>query len=99
MPSANGEFNIRRQHPVYELYVVDFFYEGLQIAFEIDGKYAHALKEERDTIRQQRIEATGVAFVRIPASWVLRNPGEVAQFILDICAGIILLEDLDERFL
>ena len=98
-PSINGEFNIRRQHPVRELFVVDFFYEDLQIAFEIDGKFVHGLKGEHDAARQQSIEATGVAFVRIPASSVLRNPDEVAKFILDICAGVIALEDLDEKYL
>lgn len=99
MSSVNGEFNIRRLHPVHELYVVDFFYEDLQIAFEVDGMYAHALKRDRDVGRQSRIESTGVAFIRIPARWVLRNPDEVACFILDICAGVIGLEDLDPDLL
>ena len=95
-PSVNGEFDIRRQHPVLGRYVLDFFYSELQIAFEIDGKYVHEMKFERDQIRQKEIEAAGIVFVRIPASWVLRNPSEVAQFILDICAGVLTVDDLDD---
>ena len=95
-PSVNGVFDIRRQHPVLGSYVLDFFYPDLQLAIEIDGRLAHEEKEERDDFRQQQIEATGVIFVRIPASWVLRNADEVSQFILDLCSGELTIDDLDD---
>ena len=96
--SANKEFYIERQRPVLGRFVVDFFYADLQIAFEIDGKEYHLDRTVEDSERQSQIEATGIAFVRIPASWVLQDPDEVAQFVLDICAGIIKLDELDEKF-
>lgn len=95
-PSSNKQFDIRRQHPVLGRYVVDFFHADTQIAFKIDGKYVHALRTEQDNLRQQEIEATGVAFVRIPASWVLKNPSEVADFILLLCSGELKVDDIDE---
>ena len=63
---------------------------------EIDGKIAHEGQEEHYDKRQLKIEATGIAFVRFPARWVLRNPDEVANLILSICAGEIDIDDLDE---
>ena len=99
MPSRNGDFHIRRQHPVLGRYVIDFFYEDLQLAIEIDGSYAHQMKSKRDKVRQEQIEATGVAFLRIPARWVLKDPDAAAEFVLSICAGKICLDDVDEKFL
>ncbi len=95
--SANPEFKIRRQYPVLEKFVVDFFYVDQQIAFEIDGQ-VHSLKSDKDAVRQKEIEALGIVFVRIPAKWVLRNPDEVVRFIFDICSGEIRIEDLEEGF-
>ncbi len=95
-PSVNEQFDIRRQHPILSRYVLDFFIPHLQIAIEIDGKHAHEFKEERDQKRQAEIEAIGICFVRIPASWVLRSPSEVTDFILSLCSGEITTDDLDD---
>ncbi len=65
------------------------------IAFEIDGKHVHEITAEEDSVRQRAIESLGFAFVRIPARWVLKSPDEVADFIIQICAGEISLDDLD----
>ena len=93
--SAQTEFKIRRQKVVLSKYVVDFFYEDQRIAFEIDGKIAHELKSGKDEIRQQEIEGSGISFVRIPASYVLRDPDAVAQLIFRICSGELGIDDLD----
>ena len=98
-PSVNGMFDIRRQHPVLDQYVLDFFYPDLQMAFEIDGSHFHDGKEEYDARRQSDIEATGIAFVRLPARWILRNPGEVVDIILRLCSGELVIDDLDESLL
>ena len=95
-PSANGQFDIRRQHPVLGRYVLDFFVPHLQLAIEIDGKIAHVGQEERDEKRQANVEALGICFVRIPARWVLRDPDEVANVILSLCSGEITMDDLDD---
>ena len=95
-PSVNGTFDIRRQYPILDRYVVDFFYEDLQLAIEIDGAAFHEGRAEADALRQHAIEQTGVIFVRIPARWVLRDRDEAAQFILDICAGVIDIDEIDE---
>lgn len=88
-------FKIRRQFPVLNQYVIDFVYIDQMLAFEIDGKHVHEIKAEEDVIRQRAIESLGFAFVRIPARWVLRSPDEVADFILEVCAGEISLDEID----
>ena len=93
--SNGNQFKLRRQVPVLSRYVIDLFYVDQMIAFEIDGKSFHDDRLEYDDLRQQEIEKLGVVFVRIPARWVLRAPGEVAEFILQICSGELSLEDLD----
>jgi very-short-patch-repair endonuclease len=85
-PSVSGMFNLRRQHPVVDSFVQDFFYPDLQLAIEIDGKYVREAREELDAIRQEKIEALGIAFVRFPARWVLRDPKAVASLIISLCA-------------
>ncbi|MBS1701302.1 MAG: DUF559 domain-containing protein [Armatimonadetes bacterium] len=97
LQKRNGnQFKIRRQIPLLNRYVVDFFYEDQRIAFEIDSSQAHDDRNEYDQRRQADIEAIGIVFVRIPARWVLRAPDEVADFILKICSCEIGIEDLDD---
>src|SRR5476651_1884472 len=57
-------FDFDRQRCI-DNYIVDFYCKDLQLAIEIDGKshdYAEALI--KDEIRQDRLEALGVHFVR-----------------------------------
>ena len=98
-PSVNGLFDIRRQHPILDNFVLDFFHPDLQLAIEINGKFVHEGREEQDAVRQAKIEATGIAFVRIPASWVLRDPEAVASLIISLCARELEIDDLDESLL
>ncbi len=95
-PSVNGQFDIRRQHPVLDRYVLDFFIPHLQLAIEIDGKFAHDGQVEKDEERQVNIESTGICFVRIPARWVLRDTNEVVAVIMSLCSGEITIDDLDD---
>lgn len=97
--SANKELQIKRQVPVLGKYILDFFYEDLQLAIEVDGSDTYTMKAEEDQIRQQEIEATGIAFLRISARYVLREPDNAAAFILSVCRGELLLEELDDSFL
>jgi len=92
---AGNQFKIRRQYPVLDRYVIDFFYVDLQLAFEIDGKGAHEGQEVYDARRQKQIEALGISFVRIPARWVLRAPDEVVDIILMLCSGELSVDELD----
>ncbi|MBS1701422.1 MAG: DUF559 domain-containing protein [Armatimonadetes bacterium] len=96
---ANREIPIRRQYPVLGRYIIDFFYEDLQLAIEVDGKSYHETRPEADSVRQEEIEAIGIAFLRLPASFVLRTPDEAAQLVLNVCRGEVKLEDLDAMFL
>ena len=96
---ANKELSINRQYPVLGKYILDYFYEDLQLAIEVDSRSWHDGKEEVDEIRQVAIEATGIAFLRIPARWILRDPDEAAEFVLMFCRGEIKLEDVDPSLL
>ena len=80
---------------VLDRYVLDFFIPHLQLAIEIDGKFAHDGQVEKDEERQVNIESTGICFVRIPARWVLRDTNEVVAVIMSLCSGEITIDDLD----
>src|SRR5690606_6817358 len=55
-------YDFHRQKPIDE-YIVDFFCYKLKLAIEIDG-ISHAFKEERDEIRQKKLEHLGIRFLR-----------------------------------
>ncbi len=97
--SSQQELHIKRQIPILGRYILDFFYEDLQLAIEIDGAGPHSFKAEEDEIRQQEIETTGIAFLRIPARFILREPDNAAAFVLSVCRGEISLDELDESYL
>lgn len=75
----------RRQHPLGP-YVLDFYCTAAKLAFEIDG-IAHDMgdRPKRDDIRDRFLESKGLRVVRIPATEVLKDVGEVANMIIRSC--------------
>ena len=57
-------FDFDRQRPI-DNYIVDFYCKDLRLAIEIDGGY-HDIEEvaQNDIVRQERLEALGVRFIR-----------------------------------
>ncbi|MEI8283000.1 MAG: DUF559 domain-containing protein [Armatimonadota bacterium] len=96
---ANKELPINRQYPVLGKYILDYFYEDLQLAIVIDSKAWHDGRSEQDSARQQAIEVTGIAFLRLPARFILRDPDAAAELVLSVCRGELALEDLDPSLL
>ena len=96
---ANKELSINRQYPVLGAFILDFFYEDLQLAIEVDSQAWHAGKSEQDLERQKAIEETGIAFLRVSARAILRDPDAVASLILMVCRGELSLDDLDPAHL
>jgi len=86
----NKKLGVRfsRQIPI-DNYIVDFYCKELQLALEVDGS-VHFIEEqqEKDSIRQNRLEYLGVCFIRFSdldvknnLNWVLE---EIKKMILHI---------------
>jgi len=56
-------FDFHRQKPI-DNFILDFYCNELMLAIEIDGD-SHALKEEKDKVRQKQIERYGIKFLRL----------------------------------
>ena len=75
----NKKLNVRfsRQIPI-DHYIVDFYCKELRLAIEIDGsvhyKEGH---QEKDRLRQNRLESLGVRFIRFSDLDVKNNLGWV----------------------
>jgi very-short-patch-repair endonuclease len=69
----------RRQHPISD-YVLDFYCSELELAIEVDG-LPHDLRAESDAVRQARLEAFGIHFIRVSAEDVERNREAVVNYI------------------
>lgn len=76
-------------------YIVDFYFDPLRIAFEIDGRMFHEDKVEYDAARDVELAQNGISVIRIGAYSVLRDVHEVANFIRMICMQELSLHDLD----
>ena len=72
-------FDFHRQKPI-NCYIVDFFSPELMLAVEIDGA-SHKLKELEDEIRQRKLEALGIKFLRFDDREVKRDLDAVVQAI------------------
>lgn len=72
-------YDFHRQKPIDE-YIVDFFAVDLMLAVEIDGD-SHTLKGEADEIRQRRLEALGVRFLRFTEAKVRADLDVVVRAI------------------
>ena len=96
---ANQELSINRQYPVLGKYILDFFYEDLQLAIEVDSRAWHDHQSEEDRLRQEAIEATGIAFLRVSAIAILRDPDYVAELVLNVCRGELEFDDFESNLL
>jgi len=76
----------RRQHPVGP-YVLDFYCPGAKLAIEVDGA-AHDFgdRPRRDEVRTEWLRSQGIDVLRIPARDVLRDPDEIADVLIKLCA-------------
>ena len=79
-------FKFRRQHPAGP-YVLDFFCSEAMLAIEVDGM-AHEFERraESDAARNSWLSARGIETLRISAGDVTRDPDEIVESILAICA-------------
>lgn len=70
-----------RQIPI-DQYIVDFYCEDLQLAIEVDG-YIHFEKghQEKDSLRQNRLESLGIFLIRFCDLDVKNNLGSVLEDI------------------
>lgn len=96
-PKVNKEFNLRRQTPLLDRFVVDFYFDPLSVAFEIDGRRFHEDRVEYDQARDNELAANGITTVRIGAYRVLQNAAGVANMIRMICLGEMSVHDLDPQ--
>ena len=66
-------YDFDRQRPIGN-YIVDFFCKDLQLAIEIDGiTHFDERVIQKDEIRQEELERTGVSFLRFDAMLVINN--------------------------
>ena len=68
-----------RQKPI-DKFIVDFFCPRLFLIIEIDGS-SHNDKYDIDTIRQKRLEALGLHFLRFTEKEVIQSTAEVVTAI------------------
>ena len=79
----NKKLGVRfsRQIPI-DNYIVDFYCKELQLAIEVDGSFHYIEgQQEKDTIRQNRLEKLGVCFVRFSDQDVKNNLNWVLEEI------------------
>ena len=86
----NKKLGVRfsRQIPI-DNYIVDFYCKDLQLAIEIDGAiHFEEGHEEKDHLRQQKLESLGVKVIRFSdldvknnLNWVIR---EIEKEIVDL---------------
>ncbi len=74
-------YDFDRQRPI-DNYIVDFYCKDLKLAIELDGD-SHIGKEKADRIRQSRLEALGVSFLRFQNIEVKMNMRIVLKIIQD----------------
>ncbi|MCO6500475.1 MAG: endonuclease domain-containing protein [Vicingus serpentipes] len=74
-------FDFDRQKPI-DNYIVDFYCKDLQLAIEVDGD-SHNFEEvdEKDVVRQQKLESLGVQFLRFDDIETKRDMNNVLRTI------------------
>jgi very-short-patch-repair endonuclease len=74
-------YDFDRQRPIDD-YIVDFFCKELMLAIEIDGvTHDNTPAQERDQLRQQRLESLGMQVLRFRDEDVLQNLEGVLEAI------------------
>src|SRR3981189_2272494 len=82
---AGGEENckFRRQHPISEGFILDFYCVETKVAIELDGAH-HQLNEQKeyDKNRTEFLEELGIRIIRILNQEVLNNKENVLRKII-----------------
>ena len=78
-------YDFDRQRPIDE-FIVDFYCKDLMLAIEIDGGSHNSDEaQEKDQIRQKRLESLGVRFLRFDDREVKKDLNNV---LMEICGWI-----------
>jgi len=73
------DYDFDRQKSI-DNYIIDFFCDQLKLAIEIDGA-SHIDNEDKDKLRQQKIEEYGISFLRFSDLEVKKNIQNVLHTI------------------
>lgn len=74
-------YQFRRQRPVLN-YIADFMCKELKLIIEVDGiTHTYERAEQRDTIRQEKLEEAGFRVIRFTDEEVLKNMSSVVEEI------------------
>lgn len=76
----------RRQHPIGDDYVVDFYCRTARLAIEVDGQI-HAHRIERDNVRDRYLETSGLNVIRLNAADILQDADSAADAILRLAGA------------
>jgi len=75
-------FKIRRQHPLLNHYVIDFYCPAKKLCIEIDGTiHLHPEVKANDRVRQNNLLEHGYQMIRFSNEEVDRNPKLVVEKI------------------
>jgi very-short-patch-repair endonuclease len=75
-------FKIRRQHPLLDHYIIDFYCPAKKLCIEIDGTiHLHPEVKANDIVRQNYLLDHGYLMIRFTNEEVDRNPELVVQEI------------------
>ncbi|WP_342450743.1 endonuclease domain-containing protein, partial [Lunatimonas salinarum] len=84
----NG-LKFRRQHPVNDQFILDFYCAECRLAIEVDGGYHHSLDQrEYDEGRTYALNELGLTVLRFSNKEVIEESERVLQEILD-CALVL----------
>jgi very-short-patch-repair endonuclease len=74
--------HFRRQVPLLDRYIVDFYARSARLVVEVDGGY-HAVPriQRRDERRERRLRAAGISVMRVSNELVLGQPNAAVELI------------------
>jgi very-short-patch-repair endonuclease len=78
----------RRQHPVGEDYVADFYCSAARLVVEVDGEiHATDAARKKDRTRDTYLRGRGLNVVRVAARDILGNADRAAEAIVSLAAA------------
>ena len=79
-----NNWKFRRQHPLAEGFVLDFYCAETQVAIELDGEYhKDKTQQEKDEGRTYEIKKYGIRVIRFWNSEVLNATQDVLRRIIE----------------
>jgi len=80
-----NDWKFRRQHPISEGFILDFYCAETKVAVELDGAH-HQLNDQKeyDKNRTEYLEEFGIRTIRIMNEEVLKNIENALQKIIDL---------------